>query len=186
MKITSNKWGKKPIVLHLVRKGGHDMKVQYNIDGMHNPGTEIEIGGTIYFTRNHYSQLYSLDMVVIEGGRLCLYFGTGDDLPGNLVARRHYMKLYPRTGSVGMTIMQLNQHENVSGDVVYDIVTSETDPATAKPRFRHRRYEAAIEWPRYGNLTVNVNPDYLTKQDFVCTLDEYADDNASIEVFSAK
>ncbi len=22
------------------------MKVQYNIDGMHNPGTEIEIGGT--------------------------------------------------------------------------------------------------------------------------------------------
>ena len=132
------------------------MKVQYNIDGMHNPGTEIEIGGTIYFTRNHYSQLYGLDMVVIEGG------------------------------SVGMTIMQLNQHENVSGDMVYDIVTSETDPATAKPCFRHRRYEAAIEWPRCGNLTVNVNPDYLTKQDFVCTLDQYADDNTSIEVFSAK
>lgn len=73
------------------------MKVQYNIDGMHNPGTEVEIGGTIYFTRNHYSRLYRLGMVVIEGGRLCLYFSTGDDLPGNLVARRHYMKLYPRT-----------------------------------------------------------------------------------------
>ena len=119
------------------------MKVQYNLDGILTPSTEVEIGGSIYFIKNVYSSYYQLDMVLIEGGRLCVYYKTTDSLPQNLMVRRNYVKLYPHIGSVGMVILQNDAHDHVDADVTYDLVTCEPDE-TGKAYFHHRRYKASI------------------------------------------
>jgi hypothetical protein len=162
------------------------MKVHYNLDGLLTPSTEVEIGGSIYFSRNIYSSYYELDTVVIEGGRLCVYFETTDCLPDNLKVRRNYIKLYPRIGSVGMVIMQKFARDDTGAnmDIVYDVVTCEPDESN-EARFHHRRYVANIEYPRCHNLNINVNDRYLRQQDFVCVLHEVDDGQGTIDIYSA-
>ncbi len=160
------------------------MKVQYNLDGILTPSTEVEIGGSIYFIKNVYSSYYQLDMVLIEGGRLCVYYKTTDSLPQNLMVRRNYVKLYPHIGSVGIVILQNDAHDHVDADVTYDLVTCEPDEM-GKAYFHHRRYKATVEYPRCYNLTTNASDRALREMGFTCVEHEIDDGINSIEVYSA-
>ena len=160
------------------------MKVQFSLDGMLTPNTEVEIGGSIYFLKNHYSPYYQLDLVVIEGGRLCLYFRTTDDIPQNLMVRRNYIKLYSHVGSVGLVVLSKDTHGHDDAELTYDVVTCEPDE-DGRAVFHHRRFEATIEYPRCCNLNCNVSKRYLLEQGFACVQHEVHDGHDSIEVFSA-
>ncbi len=152
------------------------MKVSYILRGLHDPSTVVEIAGSVYFHKNYHFDYYKLDTVVLEGGRLCLYFNTENVPPSLSGDKRHYIKLEPNLESVELVIKEYEPVKSGTTRVVFHIVSSLYAPASGK-YFRYRKYEADLDWPFSDNITYNVSGSYLVEKcGFVCT-DEYDDDN---------
>ena len=80
------------------------MEVNFCIEGLNDPSTKLELGGSVYFMRNLVDSNYKLVRANIEFGKLCLEFEPRDRRFTGIIADRHYVNLEPNPGVVGLRI----------------------------------------------------------------------------------
>ena len=162
------------------------MKSSSILRGLHDPTTVAEISGSIYFHRNPHSDHYAIETVVIENGRLCVYYEADDKLPENLVpTRRPYIKLDPNLDAVQLIIKEYEPVQQGSTPVYFYVVTCCYTPAQGK-YFRFRKYKADLDYPYSDNISYNVSDKFLVEQGFVCVDEIDADDDGSYVVYYKK
>lgn len=154
------------------------MKTSYILGGLNDPATIVEVAGSVYFSKNYHAKYYTIKMVTIEQGRLCVYY-TADGLSEKLmVPKDHYIKLKPNLDSVKLVIKEYEPHRHSTSHIVYYLVDSVHTPARGD-YFRFRKYEADVDWPASDNATCNVSAAFLVEHGYVCT-DELDDDGESV------
>ncbi|MBO4855152.1 hypothetical protein J5500_01950 [Candidatus Saccharibacteria bacterium] len=151
-----------------------------------DPSTMIEVYGPIYFHRNPHSNNYSIETVVIEDGRLCVYYDTNVDmLPERLAAAKHnYVKVSP-SRAVQLVIKEHEPVESGSTHVAYYVVCCLNTPARGD-YFRFRKYEADLDWPFCENISCNTDDQHLIEKGFVCTEEIDDDGKSSFVVYHKK
>ena len=162
------------------------MDVSYILRGLHDPHTVVEITGSVYFHNNSHTCYYKIDTVVLEGGRLCIYYNT-EDVPESLARdKRHHIKVEPNIESVEFVLKEYEPVKEGTAHVVFYIVTSLYTPASGQ-YFRYRKYEADLDRQFGDNISYNVTSEYLVEKcGFACT-DEYDDyDKETIVVYHRK
>ena len=150
--------------------------VSYVISGLRNPGTVIEVIGSVYFINNMKYAKYTIDKVTIEDGWLCILFSPNSELPGHLKRPGQYSLKLKAGESVSLIIMEcISLKDDVSMHVSLYCIESMFTLAQGY-YFRFRIYtKENLDWPFTGHILYNANSEWLTERGFTCA-DEYDDD----------
>ena len=150
--------------------------VSYIISGLRNPGTVIEVIGSVYFINNMKYAKYTIDKVTIEDGWLCILFSPNSELPGHLKRPGQYSLKLKAGESVSLIIMEcISLKDDVSMHVSLYCIESMFTPAQGY-YFRFRIYKKEnLDCPSTGQILHHANSAWLTERGFIC-VDEYDDD----------
>ena len=143
------------------------METSYVTYGLKQPTTKLEIGGTVFFMRNHRDSNYEIIRAAFRDGKLCMDFRPREeaDLPDRIIAERHYINVEPGK-DVGLRIKTVEECDNMVYVTIY-VVTSVHNP-NGFMQFALRKYELYAE-PQYANYaSLRSSEEELVGRGFKC------------------
>ncbi len=150
------------------------MKTSFSINGLHDPSTKIELGGSVYFMRNPMDHSYEITHACIDFGKLSMSFEPLDRSCTDILADRFFIKLEPGKGMVGLRIKTVEELDANLAEVSIYVVES-VIAAGGFPQFCVHKWSLVAPPEFAENVNLNCSEEDLLLSGFKSVMDRVVD-----------